>query len=364
MDNHNTPVPTHYGGSYGGAAGPDLNTLSALLDSHGDGAMSNHDYQAQPDVHYQTSMGHPSGGQQEHAHNANSTPQQGAAGSQQAKEVVVKTPTGNAKTLPCVLANYIRSQPNKSAPEDELCREVRKVYTELRKPDGTKYVGDLERAVRGSLASTRLFEKDGDGWALREEEFRVYEQRLTERAARQEEEKMAKRKSREGTEDEPRAKRKYSKKPGTPGTRVKKGAKREAIIEMLTQFSEHLRDQPNWQTCFQNPFKSFKGSESEDDVWKKLGNERFVFMLQMFNYLDDIVRNRHAAAEAAAREAKALKAESKQAASAAAKANNEPSLTFLKGLPAAISGLQESVEKMNTRLGNVEGLFNTPQANQ
>lgn len=104
-----------------------------------------------------------------------------------------------SRTLPMVLANYMRSH-NKSIPEEELCAEVDKVYSDLRKPDGTRYVGNLERAVRGSLCSTGMFEKLSDGtWTLREEQTRVYERRLMDRAAKQEAHKTSKRRKRAET---------------------------------------------------------------------------------------------------------------------------------------------------------------------
>lgn len=62
---------------------------------------------------------------------------------------------------------------------------------------------------------------------------------------------------------------------------------------MLGTISENLRNENNWAACHSNPFKGFKGDEQVDDVWKKLGNDKFIFMLQMFNYLTDLIQNRH-----------------------------------------------------------------------
>eukprot|EP00187_Rhodella_violacea_P013629 CAMPEP_0184717342 /NCGR_PEP_ID=MMETSP0314-20130426/6836_1 /TAXON_ID=38298 /ORGANISM="Rhodella maculata, Strain CCMP 736" /LENGTH=558 /DNA_ID=CAMNT_0027180889 /DNA_START=109 /DNA_END=1786 /DNA_ORIENTATION=- len=219
-------------------------------------------------------------------------------------------------TLPATLARLIRAAPA-PVPEAALVADVGKVYAALRKPDGTKYTGNLERAVRGSLCSTGLFERNGEGaWGLKVEATRQYEERLRERRVRMEEGRELKRKERgvDGAglgnggggggasgatpEDggEGRVKRKYVRKnPGTP--RLKKGAKREAVLEMLAGFSANLRAQPPWQNCFADPFKAFKGSESEDEAWKKLGNDRFVFMLQMYSYFQDIIEQRHAVAE-------------------------------------------------------------------
>lgn len=52
-------------------------------------------------------------------------------------------------------------------------------YDELRKPDGTKYKGTLEKAVNGALYSTGVFTKNNDGtWLISEMAILEYEGRL------------------------------------------------------------------------------------------------------------------------------------------------------------------------------------------
>jgi hypothetical protein len=53
-------------------------------------------------------------------------------------------------------------------------------YSELRKPDGTKYKGSLEKAVNGALYSTGVFVRDqmNGRWAISEAAIRDYEGRL------------------------------------------------------------------------------------------------------------------------------------------------------------------------------------------
>lgn len=77
--------------------------------------------------------------------------------------------------IPLMLATYVRSQ-NKPVTEEELCEEIKNMYKDLRKPDGSMYMGNLEGAVQGSLYSSGFFEKLPDGtWTLKEEQIRLYE---------------------------------------------------------------------------------------------------------------------------------------------------------------------------------------------
>mmetsp|Transcript_10891 Transcript_10891/g.33393 ORF Transcript_10891/g.33393 Transcript_10891/m.33393 type:complete len:368 (+) Transcript_10891:204-1307(+) len=271
-------------------------------------------------------------------------------------------PRSSLRTLPAVLARYVRQQ-NKPVTEEELYEEVRKVYMDLRKPDGTKYTGNLERAVRGSLCSTGLFDKLDDGtWTLKEEQTQEYERRLIDRQAKQEAERSKKRKARDESVGTDRPRR-YTRRSSTPGVRTKRQHKKEAIIEMVTQFSETLKTQNDWSQCFSNPFKGFRGDEKEDDVWKKLGNEKFIFMLQIYNYLQDLIVNRNIVSEALAKEkaqAKAEKAGKKRAQNEEShpkqKSRQEPAVTpqQLASVGKIATSLEDSIMKLNSRISSVE----------
>uniref|UniRef100_A0A7S0BJB1 Uncharacterized protein n=1 Tax=Rhodosorus marinus TaxID=101924 RepID=A0A7S0BJB1_9RHOD len=287
---------------------------------------------------------------------------------QRPADTMEKARAAALNTLPAMLAKCVRAQ-NKPVTEEELTEEVQKVYKDLRKPDGTKYTGNLERAVRGSLCSTGMFEKLEDGtWTLKEDQIQVYEQRLVARAAKIEEEKSKKRKARDeaGMEEGGERSRRYSRKSSTPGIRSKRQHKKEAIIEMVCSFQENLRPQPNWSACFQNPFKSFRGDEKEDDVWKKLGNERFVFMLQIYTFLNELIVNRHIVAEALAREKALAKAEKQgkkrpqPAEEKTSKAKNQAPVISpqqLTSVSKAVRGIQDNILKLNGRLTTIEDVL-------
>mmetsp|Transcript_8047 Transcript_8047/g.24238 ORF Transcript_8047/g.24238 Transcript_8047/m.24238 type:complete len:366 (+) Transcript_8047:98-1195(+) len=340
-------------GAYGGYAnqGADLNSLTALLEpssgvQHGDPNLGH-------DGYHQTNMG---SGMQDVGVSYG-----GMDGVQGGGDRVGKGNMSTPRTLPAVLAHHMRSQ-GKPVSETELCNEVKKVYTDLRKPDGTRYTGNLERAVRGSLCSTGMFEKlENNMWTLREEQTQVYEQRLAAKQAKIEAEKSIKRrrkaesvKADEEVEGGERRKRKYVRK--NPSTRLKRSEKRDAILDMLGTFSENLHKDQNWSQCYANPFKSFKGDEQADDVWKKLGNDKFIFMLQMFHYLSDLIQHRHLIQEQLAKEKQKNKENAKGAANEKNAKSEQTVPEQLNGLTGVLGNLDDMLQKLTNRLGNVENM--------
>eukprot|EP00735_Rhodelphis_limneticus_P000852 TRINITY_DN11383_c0_g1::TRINITY_DN11383_c0_g1_i1::g.26446::m.26446 TRINITY_DN11383_c0_g1::TRINITY_DN11383_c0_g1_i1::g.26446 ORF type:complete len:384 (-),score=42.92 TRINITY_DN11383_c0_g1_i1:322-1473(-) len=205
-----------------------------------------------------------------------------------------------SRTLPGFLANYIRVQGGPVS-EETLLQYVAPAYDELRKPDGTRYTGRMERAVRGTLASTGIFQKIEDEqhglrWTLKEDQARLFEERLAAKAAKQEELRSERRRKREeeanqAGDDEHRAKRKQN---ANSGRRMRKGAKRDAVLAMLANFSEQLRDNPEFVAGYVNPCKGLKGTETVDEAIKKIGQEKFCTALAWYNYIEDfIVGSRH-----------------------------------------------------------------------
>ncbi|KAJ8902819.1 hypothetical protein NDN08_006139 [Rhodosorus marinus] len=350
------PIQNSAYGAYTNAGGADIHSLTALLENP-NGTMNTGDPNLSHDGYHQGSM-QDVGVSYSGMDGVNTQ----GVDRQISKSGGVNTP----RTLPAVLAGHMRTQA-KPVNEEELCAEVGKVYGELRKPDGTRYTGNLERAVRGSLCSTGMFEKLEDGtWTLREEQTQAYEERLAARAAKQEAEKNNKRRRRaesakteevegDGTE---RRKRKYVRK--NLSARMKRSEKREAILEMLRTFSENLRKDPSWSSCYSNPFKSFKGNEQADDVWKKLGNDKFVFMLQMWYYLTDVIQHRHLIQEQLAKEKQKNKENAKNA--SGDKARTEQTVPEqLNSLTTTLSSLDEMIVKVTGRLGTVEGMVGGQQ---
>lgn len=64
----------------------------------------------------------------------------------------------------------------------ELYDEVSKCYDTLRRSDGSKYTGDLAKALKGCLTSSEIFEEVGDNvWGIREGEAKLYEEKTTKK---------------------------------------------------------------------------------------------------------------------------------------------------------------------------------------
>jgi len=64
----------------------------------------------------------------------------------------------------------------------ELHDEVSKSYDTLRRSDGTKYTGDLAKALKGCLTSSEIFKEVGDNvWGIREKEAKLYEEKTTKK---------------------------------------------------------------------------------------------------------------------------------------------------------------------------------------
>ena len=71
---------------------------------------------------------------------------------------------------------------------DEIVTRITPVFSELRKMDGTRYKGNILKAVNGALSSTGIFlrldvlmrvgcELQNLKWMIREEELEIYEER-------------------------------------------------------------------------------------------------------------------------------------------------------------------------------------------
>jgi hypothetical protein len=64
----------------------------------------------------------------------------------------------------------------------ELYDEVSKCYDTLRRSDGSKYTGDLAKALKGCLTSSEIFKEVGENvWTIREKEAKMYEEKTTKK---------------------------------------------------------------------------------------------------------------------------------------------------------------------------------------
>lgn len=141
------------------------------------------------------------------------------------------------------------------------CTEaLRDVFPELKKPDGTRYKGSLERAIHGALWSTGVFRKnEHELWTLKDDDANDYERKLTSKF----QERSKKRKNLSSAAKSTfslmkKQRRKYTRKSG----------KRGDIVRLLATFSQGHKEAadraamadagnvpPELQALFKNPFK-------------------------------------------------------------------------------------------------------------
>ncbi|KAK8811568.1 hypothetical protein WA158_003302 [Blastocystis sp. Blastoise] len=167
------------------------------------------------------------------------------------------------------LINVIYRQMDRPVTLEECINAIGDNFTELRKADGTKYKGDHFKAINGALFSTGVFKRT---------DIDAYEERMQKKF----EERCRKRKS---APEEPipmhmsqPKKRKYT----------CRRNKRESIIHMLQNITDNYRQQPqNNQSYLKNPFKGLTGDEDIPRLRKRLGEEKYEFLLQIYSFFED-----------------------------------------------------------------------------
>eukprot|EP00186_Timspurckia_oligopyrenoides_P004102 CAMPEP_0182442766 /NCGR_PEP_ID=MMETSP1172-20130603/1649_1 /TAXON_ID=708627 /ORGANISM="Timspurckia oligopyrenoides, Strain CCMP3278" /LENGTH=554 /DNA_ID=CAMNT_0024637789 /DNA_START=161 /DNA_END=1825 /DNA_ORIENTATION=+ len=72
---------------------------------------------------------------------------------------------------------------------------------------------------------------------------------------------------------------------------VKPGSESKSrLLANLSSLRQKLRQSKDFEQCFENPFANIRGSETIDEFERQLGRERFIFLMQMYNYLKDSLR--------------------------------------------------------------------------
>lgn len=150
---------------------------------------------------------------------------------------------------------------------DEIVTRITPVFSELRKMDGTRYKGNILKAVNGALSSTGIFlrldvrmrvrcELQNLKWMIREEELEIYEERAQKKLKAKGKRKRERESSgviavecvgASGAEEEKPAKRKYA----------KRRDRKQAIITMLSSISDmqHSQNIERNMIYSQNPFE-------------------------------------------------------------------------------------------------------------
>ena len=148
---------------------------------------------------------------------------------------------------------------------DEIVTRITPLFSDLRKMDGTRYKGNILKAVNGALSSTGIFlrldvmvcmtyEMQNLKWMVREDELEVYEERAQKKLKGKGKRKREsdRRKGVEcigasGAEEEKPTKRKYA----------KRRDRKQAIITMLSSISDmqHSQNVERNRIYAQNPFE-------------------------------------------------------------------------------------------------------------
>jgi hypothetical protein len=86
------------------------------------------------------------------------------------------------KTLPGFIISLMHKTNNQPIDERDIYINVFQNYSELRKPNGTPYKGDIYKVLKSTLVSTLIFEKNNEGkWSYHEKKAFDYVMKLTEK---------------------------------------------------------------------------------------------------------------------------------------------------------------------------------------
>lgn len=179
---------------------------------------------------------------------------------------------------------------------EEVVIEVSKVYPTLRRSDGSKYTGNIDKTVRACLTTLDAFkEVDGIYWTIRQEQAQMYQEKTTEKLKNILSQKKKNKIGIEGNinpqgneisegQNEKKAeklkpKRRYK----------RKCEKYEQIYNLLDDCSKVIKSDTKTKYLLDNPFKRVKGNETSQSLWKKLGPERMMGIVQCFEFFSPVI---------------------------------------------------------------------------
>lgn len=180
----------------------------------------------------------------------------------------------------------------------ELHDEVSKCYDTLRRSDGSKYTGDLAKALKGCLTSSEIFKEAGDNvWAIREKEAKLYEEKTTKKLKTLINKKKGRSgRKKEGAEGEGGSDDDMSDSEGggsdddsvdpektLSAKKVKQsgGIEYQKVSNLLDSSAKKLRGS---QTPGQNILEAFGASDNTEEFIQKIGNDRFQGILDCYEY--------------------------------------------------------------------------------
>jgi len=216
-------------------------------------------------------------------------------------------------TLPGYAVKLIR----KNGPMSfaDLAQEVSKCYQALRRSDGSKYEGDYKKALKGSLSSSDVFKEEANNiWTVNEKQAQIFEVKTTEKIKsilQKQAQKAAKKQksTKEALPANPTNERKKSQEGGrspaqssSPKGSVKShqgqslNVKRPADdfekgYEVLAMSYKAFKSNQKVQYMIANPLEALVGDEKPQEMLQKLGKERFLGMMQCYEYFLPILES-------------------------------------------------------------------------
>jgi len=204
------------------------------------------------------------------------------------KQVLEKNLNLIENTLPGFLICFLHKNNNVPAPENFLFSLVSKQFSELRKPDGSKYKGNITKVFKSTLSSSGIFAKNEDGkWSYKEKEAVEYVLRVTEKLLTKKIEKekkiavMADDNDTRSTNTNKKTTKKIKKKLDDANYKIAK------VYGILDDLLNKYKDDKDFGKDMKNPFKNINSSI---ELLQKIGNNnQCVGILMCFKFFKSII---------------------------------------------------------------------------
>jgi len=189
-----------------------------------------------------------------------------------------------------------------------LSEEVSKCFDALRRSDGSRYHGDFIKALKGCLSSSEVFtESEGNIWSIEETSAQQYEERTTKKIKSilsKQVRKNVKKGGKDGFSnsflDSLNGEYEQNYKNGDMKSSAKskdgQSQKRPSTVfdeafEVLSMSCKAYKMEEKAEYLLQNPLKNIKLSDTPQQLAVKLGKERFIGIMQCFDYFSPIIED-------------------------------------------------------------------------
>jgi len=190
------------------------------------------------------------------------------------------------KTLPGLIICLLYRNNNNPIEETKIYEIVSKSYGDLRKPNGSKYKGNMLKVFKSTLTSSFIFQKTIDGkWFYKKKEAIDYVLRVTEKILAK---KLEKEKNSEGIDD---TRTTNSNKDKPKKTKEKIEGVNHKIIKIygiLDDLLNNYKDDKEISKILKNPLKNIISCV---ELLQKIGNDnKCVGVLMCFKFFKSIIR--------------------------------------------------------------------------